>query len=62
MGNENANSFWYKHPPDGRVIDKNTPPLIRYRHIQEKYKHKKFADFLVDMEKANVDQVTSLTL
>ncbi|WAQ99693.1 ARAP1-like protein [Mya arenaria] len=44
IGNERANTFWYKNPPDDRQITRETPFMIRRRHIHEKYAQKKFVD------------------
>lgn len=62
MGNENANSFWYKHPSEGASINSDTPMSIRIKHIVEKYAQKKFAHILQDGDKANADQVSNNVL
>lgn len=46
IGNRNANMFWMKDPANSRVIDQQTPDIIRKKHIKEKYTQKKFADIV----------------
>ena len=57
MGNANANAFWYKLPPEERVVDKDTPMVIRQKHIVQKYAKKLFADLLTEQEQQILDQV-----
>ncbi|KAH3835119.1 arf-GAP with Rho-GAP domain, ANK repeat and PH domain-containing protein 2-like isoform X2 [Dreissena polymorpha] len=49
IGNEEANRFWYKNPPTDRAIDRDTPIVIRRRHIEEKYAQKKFVETADEM-------------
>ncbi|XP_053399204.1 arf-GAP with Rho-GAP domain, ANK repeat and PH domain-containing protein 2-like isoform X2 [Mercenaria mercenaria] len=46
IGNKNGNQFWCKNSEEVRVIDGQTPDIIRQKHIEEKYMKKKYADLL----------------